>query len=202
MVNNDQQAFPQETKGSHAWTEHTQTNRNGIIGKMYIEAKPINHITDIQISPNYQTKCISAKVKIYSTQNEKAQIFLSAEARNTKNKHNVKKQTYPITLHKGINNIELSYYLGKDALSWSEFDPTLYRLTTTLSTRTEQDTSITNFGLREFKTNKNQFTINGIKTFLRGKHDTIKCTKKSIYHKLQLEIYPTKCIESRASRLQ
>ena len=166
---------------------------------MYIEAKPINHITDIQISPNYQTKCISAKVKIYSTQNEKAQIFLSAEARN---KHNVKKQTYPITLHKGINNIELSYYLGKDALSWSEFDPTLYRLTTTLSTRTEQDTSITNFGLREFKTNKNQFTINGIKTFLRGKHDTIKCTKKSIYHKLQLEIYPTKCIESRVSRLQ
>lgn len=53
----------------------------------------------------------------------------------------------------------------------SEFDPELYRLTAILSTGTEQDTSITNFGLREFKTNKNQFTINGIKTFLRGKHD-------------------------------
>ena len=171
MVNNDQQAFPQETKGSHAWTEHTQTNWNGIIGKIYIEAKPINHITDIQISPNYQKKRISAKVKIFSTHNEKAKISLHAETWNTKNKHNAKKQTYPITLHKGINNIELSYYLGKDALSWSEFDPELYRLTAILSTGTEQDTSITNFGLREFKTNKNQFTINGIKTFLRGKHD-------------------------------
>ena len=171
MVNNDQRVFPQETRGSHAWTDHTQTNWNGIVGKMYLEAKPKNHIADIQVYPDFRTKNISVRITIHSTGEEKATVRLNAEAWNTRHKHRVKEKKYSTTLHKGINDIELTYHLGKEALSWSEFNPALYRLAATLSVNKEQDHYETDFGLREFKTDKTQFTINGVKTFLRGKHD-------------------------------
>lgn len=61
--------------------------------------------------------------------------------------------------------------MGDDALEWSEFSPTLYRLTANIQGENIQDSQSTTFGLRDFKAEGTQFNINGLTTFLRGKHD-------------------------------
>ena len=49
--------------------------------------------------------------------------------------------------------------------------PTLYRLTANIQGENIQDSQSTTFGLRDFKAEGTQFNINGLTTFLRGKHD-------------------------------
>ena len=61
------------------------------------------------------------------------------------------------------------YPIGNNMQLWSEFDPVMYKLQVSLNTNTEiLDAQSVDFGMREFKTLGTQFTINGVKTFLRG----------------------------------
>jgi beta-galactosidase/beta-glucuronidase len=48
LVNNGKGSVPDGVTGSHAWTEHTQSNWNGIIGKFSLEAINPTHIEAIQ----------------------------------------------------------------------------------------------------------------------------------------------------------
>jgi beta-galactosidase/beta-glucuronidase len=50
LVNNGKGSVPDGIKGSHAWTEHTQTNWNGIIGEISLEAVPKTHIQSIHVN--------------------------------------------------------------------------------------------------------------------------------------------------------
>lgn len=74
-------------------------------------------------------------------------------------------------MSKGENKIELVLDMGNRMQTWSEFHPTLYALNVSLATNEGKDNIITDFGMRDFATEGTQFTINGFKTFLRGKHD-------------------------------
>ena len=44
---------PKEIQGSHAWTDATQTNWNGILGEFYIEAVPVSYIQSVQVYPKW-----------------------------------------------------------------------------------------------------------------------------------------------------
>lgn len=57
--------------------------------------------------------------------------------------------------------------MGDDCLLWSEHEPNLYKLRIDI----DGDMSEHIIGMREFMTEGGKFTINGEKTFLRGKHD-------------------------------
>ena len=61
--------------------------------------------------------------------------------------------------------------MGNDIRYWSEFNPALYKLAVTLKGKKVLDNTSVDFGMRKFSTEGTQFTINGTKTFLRGKHD-------------------------------
>ena len=76
-----------------------------------------------------------------------------------------------MTLKPGENKIELDYDLGNKIQLWSEFEPVLYKLEVALKGNGTLDAVTTDFGMRRFSTSGTQFTINGLKTFLRGKHD-------------------------------
>ena len=47
---------------SHSISDHTQTNWNGVVGQMYLEARPIINIRNIQVYPDIQSKKIMVKV--------------------------------------------------------------------------------------------------------------------------------------------
>ena len=173
LVNNDDSSVPAGVTGSHAWTEHTQSNWNGIIGKFCLEAYNPVHIETVQVYPDIVLKKVTVRVKIANPAGnaEKMKLILKADAWNSDLKHRVPSKAFPVILRKGENTIELTYSMGDKTLLWSEFNPTLYKLTLTLKGENTTDNSTLNFGMRKFSTEGTQFTINGTKTFLRGKHD-------------------------------
>jgi hypothetical protein len=173
LVNNDNKSVPDGVTGSHAWTEHTQSNWNGIIGKFCLEAYNPVHIETVQVFPDIVLKKVTVRVKIANPSgvNDPMKLVMKADAWNTDLKHNVPAKSFPVTLRKGGNTIELTYSMGSKTLLWSEFNPSLYKLVLTLRGRKVLDNAIIDFGMRKFSTQGTQFTINDTKTFLRGKHD-------------------------------
>jgi hypothetical protein len=173
LVNNSDNSVPDGVTGSHAWTEHTQSNWNGIIGKFCLEAYNPVHIETVQVYPDIDLKKITVRVKISNPQGsvEKTKLTLKADAWNTNEKHSVPPKSFQVTLRKGENIIEVTYSIGSKTLFWSEFNPVLYKLDVTLKSKKALDNSTLDFGMRKFSTQGTQFTINGTKIFLRGKHD-------------------------------
>ncbi len=170
MVDNGQSVPPQVITSSHAYTESTQTNWNGIIGEIYLEATNTFHIKDVQIYPDVKDRSVLVKIKLSESDAvTHANLKLTAEAWNSNKRHTVKPLIKELDLSK--NEFEIKYQLGDDAQLWSEFHPALYRLNITLEGDDIYDSQSVNFGLRDFKTQGSQFVINDNITFLRGKHD-------------------------------
>ena len=61
--------------------------------------------------------------------------------------------------------------MGNKIRFWSEFDPALIQTECNPKGEKVLDNTTVDFGMRKFSTQGTQFTINGTKTFLRGKHD-------------------------------
>ncbi len=170
-IDNSATSVPAEIQGSHAWTDGTQTNWNGILGDFYIEATPQTYLSQVQVYPSVKEKKARVNVSIYSTANQSGVVTLAAKAWNTNQKHRLQDIEKEVSLNKGENKIELVLDMGDRMQTWSEFHPALYALNVTLATNEGIDNMVTDFGMRDFTTEKTQFSINGFKTFLRGKHD-------------------------------
>ena len=171
MVDNGASVPKQVITSSHAYTESTQTNWNGVIGKFYIEAVDKCHIKNVQVYPDYDAKKALVKVEFSGIESADAPAIIKCEAEtwNTYKKQNIKIEQ---KLEKVSSNVcELMLDLGENAATWSEFDPALYRVNVFLSCGNMSDSKSVNFGLRKFETKGTQFSINDMTTFLRGKHD-------------------------------
>jgi beta-galactosidase/beta-glucuronidase len=130
LVNNGRGSVPDGITGSHAWTEHTQTNWNGIIGKFCLEASNKSYIKELKTFPDPEAKKVTAKLVIFSAADaeETASVVMKAASWNTERPVHAKKKSFSITLKPGENEIELSYSLGDEIQLWSEFEPVLYKL--------------------------------------------------------------------------
>lgn len=170
MVDNGESVPPQLLSNSHAYTESTQTNWNGIIGKIQLDVRPLTYIREVQVYPDAKKK--NALVKIFLSkpvgENESPEIKLLAEACNTDKKHRIEaiKKGDPLQ-----EEVEILLDLGDDAVLWDEFDPAFYTLTVSLKGKGYTDSQQVTFGLRNFAVKGTQFTMNDNVTFLRGKHD-------------------------------
>lgn len=167
-VDNGESVPPQVITSSHAYTESTQTNWNGIIGEMYLEAREALHLASVQVYPDVVGKKIRVRVDVAHPEQiaQGLSVRLQASAWNTPKKHAAKSASF--ALQPGEGSYSFDYALGDDALCWSEFDPALYRLNVSIDGYDKQEVT---FGLREFKAVGTQFVINDQLTFLRGKHD-------------------------------
>jgi hypothetical protein len=144
-----------------------------MIGKIFVAARPAVYLDDIQLYPDLKNKQVQATIKIKSLNSNASTGYIelvatSANAHSEKLKP-VKKQ---IKTEADSAEIELVYPMGNDPLLWDEFHPNLYSLKVSLNTKSGTDEKIVGFGMREFKTQGSQFTINGRLTFLRG---TLEC---------------------------
>lgn len=161
-------SIPQQIRSSsHACTESTQTNWNGIIGRMELQAMNPLFIESIQTYPHVADRSVKVKITLSNaTGIDGKKLRLSASAFNSSKKHSVKTAEYD--LKDGCSEYEFIYQLGKKALLWSDLQPALYELKAVIN---DVDEKTVRFGLRDFKAEGSHFAINGAKTFLRGKHD-------------------------------
>jgi hypothetical protein len=170
MVDNSEQSVPYQILGnSHACTESTQTNWNGIIGEMRLEALPQLHICEVKTFPDAATKSVTVKIKLNLPEDrlKNPVINMYAKAYNTDKKHYAESKPVKVS----SNEVSLIFPLGEEALLWDEFEPALYSLEIKLKGESSQDIFVTSFGLRNFGVEGTHFTMNGQRTYLRGKND-------------------------------
>ncbi|MCU7552650.1 beta-galactosidase [Chitinophagaceae bacterium LB-8] len=160
-------------QNSHSISDHTQSNWNGMVGKLSITARPALFIDDVQLYPDIHKKQVTARIKLNNEagRDNKAEIQLFAKS-NKANADGLKPLAKSIELQKGDNMVEVIYPMGNQPLLWDEFHPDLYTLSVKVKGGKETDERVISFGMRDFATQGTQFTINGQLTFLRG---TLEC---------------------------
>jgi hypothetical protein len=159
---------------AHSVAFHTQSNWNGIIGDIKLIAKDPIQIKDVQVYSNITKKTTKVKISINNNMGRDAdsEITIDAQSFNSNKTHDPTALAMDLTIPQGSKTLEINYPLGKDVLLWDEFSPNLYNMTVSVKTNRYSDEKTVSFGMREFKTQGTQFTINGRKTFIRG---TLEC---------------------------
>lgn len=151
---------------AHSVSDHTQTNWNGVIGGLKMEALPSLAIDHIQVYPDAKAK--KANVKIYlDGKPEGSRLALNVLFGG----RSVWKKEITIDSNAG-DCVETTIEWTDSVKLWSEFTPNVYRLRAALSSRDGVSEKDVNFGFRELKVNGTHFDINGRRIFLRG---TLEC---------------------------
>lgn len=162
---------------SHAYSEHTQSIWNGIVGRIELEAFDKVWIKDVQAYPDIANKRITFKIKTgnATASSVKVKLNVSAKSSNSDKKHAPAAENYSFTCEKNGSENTFHYNIGDGMLLWDEHDPALYNLTLNLNANSGgedfTDKQTIRFGMREFKAVGTYFTINGKKTQLRGTLD-------------------------------
>lgn len=177
-IDNSASSVPAGIQGSHAWTNNTQTNWNGILGDFYLEAVPDVSIEEMQVYPDIQKKEVLVKVTVFvadrligKDQTATGKIRLQAEQIGKNKSRKLSPEQFASTLGPGLNQLEYRYPIEEEVALWSEFSPELYRMNILTRVKEEQDRSEVNFGMRKIDTRDTRFTLNENVIFLRGKHD-------------------------------
>ncbi|MEL7599229.1 MAG: sugar-binding domain-containing protein [Proteiniphilum sp.] len=153
-------------KDSHSITDQTQGNWNGIVGKIGLYTTPLTYIEDLQVYPDIKNKKAIAKVHIIGRGS--GEITIEAESFNSVKDDRIAPVKKSFTLKNKSGLVEIELPMGDEFLTWDEFEPNLYRLKATLTTKKGTDVRETRFGMREFTIKGKSFFVNGRKTMLRG----------------------------------
>lgn len=153
------------TKGGHLTSPDTQSNWNGITGDLKLEVFRDVYVDHIQAYPSLADKSVMLKMHLHGA---KTALFTAngTVLENDEEDAIPPFQTGITADENGVATVTIP--LGDTVYEWSEYTPALYYLHYTVD---EGDFGYVSFGLREFRTNGMQFTINGKPTMLRGKHD-------------------------------
>ena len=153
-----------KTAGGHLTSCDTQSNWNGIVGGLEIRIFENTYLEKIFIESDINNKAFHIKANVVGR--DTGEITVCAESFNGPYTSNTDTFSPAVFSYSG-GVVDITYTLGERAKLWSEFEPNLYML------KTDIDGDITEniVGLRDFCTDGDKFTINGKKTFLRGKHD-------------------------------
>ena len=155
---------------SHSVSDHTQTNWNGVVGRIELQSRPVINISDIQVFPDIENKSTLVKIalKNHTNKAQKGEIALFAESFNSEKQHKTEVLKIPVSLKTGNDTITANLPFGEDILLWSEFDPALYKLSANFVSGKITDNYETTFGMRQMGIEGKYLTINGQKTVLRG----------------------------------
>ncbi|HEY9003552.1 MAG TPA: sugar-binding domain-containing protein [Mucilaginibacter sp.] len=156
---------------SHSVSDHTQGNWNGMVGRIYMTAKPAFFIKDVQLYPDIDRKQVLARIVIEQNQLTKEHAKITLQAVSSHGKAilpAVTKTNISGTLSDTIN---ITYPMGAHPELWSEHHPNLYAMKVSLASGAGQDIRTIQFGMRKFSSVGTQFRINGHPTILRGTLD-------------------------------
>ncbi|MBN1352133.1 beta-galactosidase, partial [candidate division KSB1 bacterium] len=152
---------------SHSVSDHTQSNWNGIVGKIQLRAAPAIRIQDIKITPDIETGSVKVKVWLEQGPPDGKLILLASNSNTQKN------QVLPtLFVPAEADFIEVDYPMGETPLLWDEFEPNLYQMNVRFESRFGVDEKEVLFGMRKIETRGTRIFVNNRPTFMRG---TLEC---------------------------
>jgi hypothetical protein len=152
---------------SHAVSAETQTNWNGMIGKIELQAFDRVHIDDVQVYANFKNK--NAEFHITILNKTKSAVKGMVQVSNGT----------PVEFSGSDSLIHIkSTWAPGNVEAWDEFNPKLYQAAISLQAvqggNRFTDTRTVDIGFRDWSTEGTRFTINGRPVFIRG---TVNCAE-------------------------
>ena len=154
----------------------TQTNWNGLIGKLELRAKDPVSVADVEVYPDVDRKLARVSIVISNLTGQPASGKLTLRATSLAVAGNVPARSVKFTTTEPRTKVTVQLPMGKNVRLWDEFSPALYTLTVSMTAKSTNqrlaDQQTVTFGMRKFATRGTQFTMNGRPVFLRG---TLEC---------------------------
>ena len=150
---------------THGTTEYTQTNWNGIVGRMELIARPRRHIVQADIYPDADSGTVRVDARL-AVADTAAAGSLALSVTDLTDGRIVAQAQIPVA----AADSALSHMLrpkGPVRL-WDEFTPSLYRLEAILRSTAGTDTVRRTFGMRKVEQGRHHVRLNGRDIHLRG----------------------------------
>lgn len=154
-------------ESAHAISENTQTNWNGIIGRIELRSTPAVWIDTTRVFTDAQERTAKIEVQLASALSEaavgeiEARIAAGGAFRQS-----------PVPAFAGKQTLTLTVPLPEPQKLWDDAEPNLHivelRAKTTAGARNFEHRIAVSFGIRNFATKDRQFVLNGRPVFLRG----------------------------------
>jgi hypothetical protein len=160
---------------SSSLTDHSQTNWNGIIGRIGLNLWDKIYFDDVRIFTDIYKKSANVEIKIVNRLNEKRKVKIYI-------------QTYPevgertgpsgdefekeYEINPGDSIIRIEYQLYEWVSLWNEFSPNRQSMSIRLTSKDIKAKGIQTFAFRKLAVKGTQFTVNDRLIFLRG---TLEC---------------------------
>ena len=157
---------------SHSISEHTQSNWNGIVGEISLKARPLVFIQSVQVFTDIDSNSLIVRTKIRNLTGNKQEGSITLQPLIVEGGALYSSSITREINIEGTQNLEFKYPMGDNSKLWDEYDPNVYTMEVILVTSQGNDMKQVNFGMREFKAEGTQFTVNGRPVFLRG---TLEC---------------------------
>lgn len=158
---------------SHSIADHTQTNWNGLVGDISLEASQPVFFDDVQVYPNLKSQNIRIAVAVRQPRHQQFTGKLTLLVKNpAKSEGALPQQQQDVSFATEVGILTATYSIPNPAL-WDEFSPNLYQLVAHLTDANGQlvsEKELT-FGMREVSTEGTRITMNGRPVFLRGDVD-------------------------------
>lgn len=152
---------------NHGTTEYTQTNWNGIIGKMELTAKNPSYIQRIKAYPDVKNRKVKIDLQLHTAAGDSiGEIRYTLRDPKGKIVH-----TSTVAANLKAQTLSQDLPVGKNMMLWDEFTPNLYELETTVKAGQTQETHTLRFGMRHVEQGKNHIRLNGRNIHLRGTLD-------------------------------
>ena len=152
---------------AHAVDERTQTNWNGIVGRIELRATDPVWLEDVQVYPDVTTKRAVVRAAIGNATGRAVtgRITAECESYNIARTATFARKTFEFKAVAGQGDVEFAYDPGGDVPLWDEFQPAMLRLKLKLEAtaggKPYGDEQTVSFGMRDFARNQNRLTING-----------------------------------------
>jgi len=157
--------------------EGTQTNWNGIIGKLELRAVDAIWIKNVQVYPDVANKWALVKARVHNaTGKPLTPMFVYVVCEKKSGRHCWAVQEVNFESSAGEDDVIIEAHLREGIIPWDEFSPNLYELQLLLykdnSAASLLDERTVTFGMRKLEIRGTQFVLNGRPLFLRG---TLEC---------------------------
>jgi hypothetical protein len=162
--------------GSHMVSEDTQTNWNGILGRIELAAAAPVRIADLQIYPDPAKKQVRVKLRIANATNKPVRGTVQLAVGEVGDTQRANKEV-KFSADGAEAELSVALPLGSGIKLWDEFSRTRYQLAASVSVAGEAvcgDSRTVRFGMRSFTAHGTQFAMNGRPLFLRG---TVNCAE-------------------------
>jgi hypothetical protein len=149
-------------ENSHSISDHTQTNWNGIVGRIELRTTPAVWIDHVEVHASATQRSL-ARVTIGNATGADVAVSIG-----------IGPAAVRVTAAAGRSTHEVGVPLAATAATWDEFSPALHEIDVKMQAvgRDERDARPVRFGLRDLAIDGTRFTLNGRPIQFRG---TLEC---------------------------